>query len=128
MIEVSQLLTNHNSIISLKDMNGWQPLHEAARGGHLDILKLLLEIDDNGDGNLHHNSERTVRRRGNKLKVDINSRTNNGKGCTALWLAEEHHGEDSDVSQLLRENGGISVGYDEDSEEESTGERSDNDD
>jgi len=109
-------------------MNGWQPLHEAARGGHLDILKLLLEIDDNRDDNLQNNNERTVRRRGNKLKVDINSRTNNGKGCTALWLAEENHGEDSDVSQLLRENGGISVGYGEDSEEESTGERSDNDD
>ncbi|KAL7521369.1 hypothetical protein ACHAWX_006044 [Stephanocyclus meneghinianus] len=135
--ELESVLNSSTSLVSIaaasapfrqQDMNGWQPLHEAARGGHLEILKLLLEIDDNRDDNLQHNNERTVRRRGNKLKVDINSRTNNGKGCTALWLAEEIHGADSDVSRLLRENGGVSVGYDEDSEEESTGGRSDNDD
>eukprot|EP00804_Cyclotella_cryptica_P026323 CCRYP_007659-RB/>CCRYP_007659-RB protein AED:0.13 eAED:0.13 QI:185/1/1/1/0.5/0.33/3/2170/431 len=107
-----------------QDINGWQPLHEAARGGHIDILKLLLEIPDN----IQNDDGRVVRRRGNKLKVDINARTNNGRGCTALWLAEENHGAESDVSQLLRNNGGISLGYDDDPEEENTEERSDNDD
>jgi ankyrin repeat protein len=113
-------------------MNGWQPLHEAARAGHIDILKLLLEITDNQDDSPQNNDESTGRRRrrGNQLKVDINARTNEGRGCTALWLAEDNHGEDSDVARLLRDCGGISIGYDddEDSEEESAEEGSDTED
>lgn len=81
-----------------QDVNDWQPLHEAARGGHVDVLKLLLEINDNQTS------------RGNKLKIDINARTNGDRGCTALWLAEQNHGADSAVSQLLRNNGGVSIG------------------
>ena len=26
-----------------KDNNGWNPLHEAVRGGHLDVVKFLLK-------------------------------------------------------------------------------------
>ena len=26
----------------MKDSNGWQPIHEAARGGHLDAVQLLV--------------------------------------------------------------------------------------
>lgn len=86
-----------NRCCSKQDVNGWQPLHEASRGGHVDVLKLLLEIQDN-------------QRRNNRLNVDINARTNEGMGCTALWLAEQNHGADSAVAQLLRNNGGVSIG------------------
>lgn len=30
-------------IITARDENGWQAIHEAARGGHLDVLKYLIE-------------------------------------------------------------------------------------
>lgn len=101
-----------------KDENDWQPLHEAARAGNVDVLKLLLEIDGS-------------QRRATRLKVDINARTNGNRGCTALWLTEQNHGADSAASQILRNNGGISIGgvladdseqdedLDDDSEEES---------
>ena len=72
-------------------------MHEATRGGHVDVLKLLLEIEDD-------------QRRNNRLNVDINAITNEGRGCTALWLAEQNYGEDSAVAQLLRNNGGVSIG------------------
>ena len=31
-------------------------------------------------------------------------------GCTALWLVEQNHGTDSEAAQLLRNNGGVSIG------------------
>ena len=74
------------------------------------MLKLLLEIDDSQNSNTQNVSGR-IRLRGNKLKVNINARTNNGSGCTALWLAEENHGVESEVARLLRSSGGISTGY-----------------
>jgi ankyrin repeat protein len=89
-------------------------LHEAARAGHIDVLRLLLEIGSQS------NSFGNDARRGNRLKVDINARTNNERGCTALWLAEQNHGADSNVAQFLRNNGGVSIGgiFEEESEEE----------
>jgi len=30
-----------------KDVNGWTPLHEAARAGHLDVIKFLIEHEAN---------------------------------------------------------------------------------
>ena len=29
--------------VKRKDQNGWTPLHEAARGGHVDVVAWLLE-------------------------------------------------------------------------------------
>lgn len=60
----------------------WEPLHEAARGGHVEIAEILIE----------HN-------------VDINARPNNGKGGTPLWWSDTSHGENSPVSKLLRKRG-----------------------
>lgn len=85
------------------DVNGWQPLHEAARSGHFQILKLLLEVDNVGVS--------TWRRRAGKLKINVNARTNNDRGFTALRLVEEHHGPENECAQLLRAVGGVSLGF-----------------
>ena len=29
--------------VKRKDQNGWSPLHEAARGGHVEVVKWLLQ-------------------------------------------------------------------------------------
>lgn len=98
-----------------QDRNGWQPLHEAAREGHFDVLKFLLEIEDvqgqeSGDA-LDDANSRRWRRRAGKLRINVNARTNNGIGCTALWLLEHEHGVDSNGAKLLRDIGGVSLGY-----------------
>ena len=93
-----------------RDTNGWQPIHEAARSGHFDVLKLLLEVDNVGI--------RTWRRRAGKLQIDVNARTNNDKGVTALRLVEEHHGMDDECAQLLRAIGGVSLGFEDGVEDE----------
>ena len=92
-----------------QDRNGWQPLHEAARSGRLDVLRLLLEADLVEDE--QSENQRTWRRRAGKLKVNVNARTNNGRGVTALHLVEENHGENHACAVLLRQLGGLSLGY-----------------
>eukprot|EP00586_Coscinodiscus_wailesii_P021655 CAMPEP_0172519102 /NCGR_PEP_ID=MMETSP1066-20121228/291217_1 /TAXON_ID=671091 /ORGANISM="Coscinodiscus wailesii, Strain CCMP2513" /LENGTH=458 /DNA_ID=CAMNT_0013301621 /DNA_START=103 /DNA_END=1476 /DNA_ORIENTATION=- len=70
-----------------KDSNGWQPLHEAARAGHTEVIKMLIEFG-----------------------ADVNERANFNKGGTALYLAEEAHGSDHPAVALLRNLGGLSIG------------------
>ena len=65
-----------------KDRNSWTPLHEAVRGGHLDIVNFLIEQE-----------------------VDINARTQQGSGFSPLWLAQATHGPDHPVTKRLRELG-----------------------
>ena len=113
-----------------RDNNGWQPLHEAVRGGYIDIIDYLLSVDltsstsstpttdnedevntnddDNNDhdGNDANSSDIVVRR------VDINARTNyrqrnDNLGCSPLYLAETIHGVQHPVSVRLRELGAI---------------------
>ena len=75
-----------SSVVSRGDVNGWQPLHEAARSGNTKIIKYLIE-----EG------------------ADVNARTNNGIGGTALWWAEEQNGVDSDSAVALREAGAVRI-------------------
>lgn len=66
------------------DQNGWQPIHEAARGGHTDAVKYLVE----------------------KHGVDVNARTGpGGKGMSVLNLAKEHHEEDHPLISFLQSIG-----------------------
>jgi len=65
-----------------EDRNSWTPLHEAVRGGYLDIVDFLLEQE-----------------------VDINARTQQGSGFSPLWLAQATHGPDHPVTKRLRELG-----------------------
>ena len=63
-----------------KDVNGWQPVHEAARAGHTDVFKLLIQ----------HGIEKDAR----------TGRT--GNGSSILNLALEYLGEDHDLVDSLR--------------------------
>ena len=76
-------------VINAKDSNGWQPLHEAARGGHVDVVKYLV---DNG--------------------ADLNSKTGGKNGATALWWAKQRLGDDHPVVMLMEELGALEIGPD----------------
>ena len=58
-------------MLHMKDSNGWQPIHEAARGGHLDAVQLLVEHG-----------------------ADVNERTHFGEGKSVLELVLDTHGHD----------------------------------
>lgn len=77
-------------LIFTEDSNGWLPMHEAARGGHLDLVKYLHEQG-----------------------ADLSSRTNSG--ATPLYFAKVEHGEDHPVTRYLEEHG---AEYEEEYEQE----------
>ena len=82
---VEQLVKKHGqSILTKRDENGWQPLHEAARSGQTHIIAYLLEKG-----------------------VPVNVRTNRGNGGTALYLAKKSHGVNHESVKLLQAHGGI---------------------
>jgi len=76
---------DEKTILEMKDKNGWQPLHEAVRGGHYKLVMFLIEKG-----------------------VDVNARTNRGTGGSPLWWAETKHGEDHPITVLLKKHGAIS--------------------
>ena len=61
---------NHKGMLHEKDVNGWQPIHEAARGGHTNAVQLLVEHG-----------------------ADVNKRTNFGVGPSLLKIVLDNHGE-----------------------------------
>lgn len=70
-------IQDHQSIHEV-DKNGWGPLHEASRSGNVEVAKFLYE-------------------RG----ADLNLKTGHGRGDTALELAKQYHGENSDMYRFL---------------------------
>lgn len=76
-------------LLDAKDANGWTPLHEGARGGHEEVVRLLVERGAN-----------------------INERTKEGRGETPLYWSIKENGEDHPVSQLLLSLGALNVGPD----------------
>jgi prolyl 4-hydroxylase len=73
-------------IVNAKDANGWTPLHEGVRGGHLEVVKLLVE---NG--------------------ADASARTGD-EGGSVLWWAKQTHGDDHEVVKFLEEIGALDIG------------------
>ena len=65
-----------------------QPFHEAARAGHMDVARYLLEQGS-----------------------DINQRTNTDGG-TALWWAKQELGQDHPMIDLLESMGALEIGPD----------------
>ena len=77
---------NPNSLFE-QDRNGWRPIHEAARSGHADVVDYLV-----------------------KKGAAVNERTNDGRGATALWWAENLFDDNHPVVQALRRHGAVNQG------------------
>mmetsp|Transcript_6904 Transcript_6904/g.9889 ORF Transcript_6904/g.9889 Transcript_6904/m.9889 type:complete len:368 (+) Transcript_6904:92-1195(+) len=73
----------NKDIIHAEDSNGWKPLHEAARGGSIDVVRYLYEQG-----------------------VDINSRTGAGKGYSPLAIAKQQLGIEHPMYEFLKSLGG----------------------
>ena len=73
---------NDKDMIHNKDSNGWLPIHEAARGGHLDVVQLLVDFG-----------------------ADVNERTNFGEGSSVMELVLNNHGHDHPLFGYLEDLG-----------------------
>ena len=69
-------------LLNKKDNNGWNALHEAVRGGHVDVVKYLIEKGSNKD-----------------------ERTHSGDGGSPLWWAKKTHGNDHPMVKYLESIG-----------------------
>jgi len=67
------------------DVNGWQPIHEGAREGHVDIVEFLL---DQG--------------------ADINAKT--GDGLSVLSIVANFIGKDNRLYKYLHAHGALELG------------------
>jgi hypothetical protein len=76
--------------LTAEDINGWQPIHEAARSGHVEVVQFLLK---NG--------------------ADINTLTGKGTGTSPLYWAIESLGEDHPAVQSLKRLGAILISPDD---------------
>lgn len=81
------LAATNPKLIQIRDMNGWTALHEAVRGGHLDIVKYLISVH----------------------KIDYNERTNGGVGGSPLYWAKKTWGIDHPVTYYLISLGAVDI-------------------
>jgi prolyl 4-hydroxylase len=79
-------VTKQKDVVNLKDKNGWTPLHEGARGGHLEVVKYLIASG-----------------------ADANA-TTSSVGGTALWWAKKELGADHPVVEFLESLGALEAG------------------
>ena len=89
MKKLEETIVEKKDIVNRRDENGWQPLHEAARGGHKEAIELLV---NNG--------------------ADVNTRTFGGVGETPLHIAKRRYGSFHPVVQYLMSLGALDVGAD----------------
>lgn len=83
---LEQWLKQDPQSANARDANGWTPMHEAARGGHVETIKLLV-----------------------KHGADVNAKTF-GDGGTALYLAKQAHGAEHPVIDFLESIGALEAG------------------
>lgn len=87
--EITQIITFCPQLVTSRDVNGWEPLHEAVRTGKPDVVATLIS----------------------QGKVDVNAQIGRtGQGGSALWMAEQMFPEDGHpVRTLLMEFGAASI-------------------
>jgi ankyrin repeat protein len=85
---LASIAAKNERLLNLKDKNGWQPIHEAARAGHRDVVEFLV-----------------------KKGVDINARVHDGEGDTPLDISINALGSDHPVPKYLLSLGARSVNY-----------------
>lgn len=83
---LKELATKDRSQLFKVDQNGWRPLHEAARAGHVDVIKYLLQ-----EG------------------AQVNERANHEEGGSPLWWAERKGKQNAKAVALLKEYGAVSL-------------------
>jgi hypothetical protein len=64
-------------MLNVPDRNGWKPLHEATRGGFVEIVQFLIV----------------------EQHLDVHETTNSGQSC--LSIAREFHVENHPVTRLI---------------------------
>ena len=84
---IAQFASTDKQLLHQTDKNGWMPIHEAARGGHVDVVMLLVEHG-----------------------ADINARTHAGEGSSPLNLAVENHGLEHELVEYLSSLGALNIG------------------
>lgn len=86
---LEQLAAADKRALHARDRNGWQPLHEAVRAGHIDAVRLLIEHG-----------------------ADINAVTHGGAGVSPYHIAVESHSPAHPVAKFLASMGAINIGPD----------------
>lgn len=86
VVKFVKLMKNKENL-TLKDQNGWEPIHEAARWGQLQILEILI---------VHG--------------VNINQASNFGSGESPLRIAMDHLKEGHPVLAYLKLHGAVAFG------------------
>jgi hypothetical protein len=84
---LKELAVENKRALHAKDKNGWQPIHEAVRGGHVEAVELLV-----------------------KHGADINAVTNEGKGVSPYNIALRSLSAEHPISKYLVELGAVNVG------------------
>lgn len=89
--QLKKIIDKEEHLVKKADANGWQPLHEGARAGHLEVVKLLVEKG-----------------------ADVNAMTGHheGEGETALWWAKQELEEDHPLIDFLESLGALEIGPD----------------
>ena len=88
---LEELARKNKKALHKKDANGWTPLHEAVRGGHEDIVAMLIQ----------HGAEKDART------------GPRGEGSSPLNLALMHHTEHHPVSKYLQSVGAKDIAFGE---------------
>lgn len=80
------IATKDDTLLNIADRNGWTPLHEAARWGHLEAVKFLISKG-----------------------LEMDKRTNWGSGASPLWWARNNNGDEHPVVHYLQNIGAVEI-------------------